>query len=140
MLLALVVMRSPRQARQWWRLNLRWRPWDLWQRALALASARRTPRSRFRERIDLLLVQMLGDDLDEQPESGPDTEAESWSAAPTPTNAGHSPEARPISANGQAAGTYQSKHRLSEPQAESKSPKPAPRHAAPASRPLSPRS
>ena len=138
MLLALIVMKSPREARLRWRLNPRWRPWDLWQRAVALASARRMPRSRLRERIDLLLVQMLGDDLDEQPVSARDNEDESWLAAPPASATEHNPDNRRIATNGQVPGSYQSRHRHSEPQAESDSPKPAPRHAAPPRDSLSP--
>lgn len=106
-LLALIVMKSPKP------LSQRRRPTDIWQRAARLgrefAAAGRNSWWRFRQRIDLLLVQMLGD---------PGDRPQSRASAPTRG--------------------YQSKHRLCEPPRESANPKQAPRHAAPPREPLSP--
>lgn len=106
-LLALVAMKSPRP------LSPRRRPTELWQRAVRLsqelAAAGRKSSGRFRQRVDLLLVQMLGDPGDRSP-----------SRASSPTKG------------------YQSKHRLCEPRKESANPKQAPRHAAPPREPISP--
>jgi hypothetical protein len=72
-LLTLVVMRSPGRLRA--RLRLRWRPVGVWERLTrlgeVLAGVRGNSRSRIRTRIDLLLVRLLGDEADEQPESRP---------------------------------------------------------------------
>jgi hypothetical protein len=65
-LLALFVMKSPEP------LNVRWRPADLWRRVVRLSQAygrrARLAMSRFRRRIDLLLLQML-----EQRQSRPES-------------------------------------------------------------------
>lgn len=145
-LLAFAVMKSPRP------LNVRWRPADLRQQITrlgqVLAGVRRTSRSRFRQRLDLLLVQMLGDDADEQPQSRP-SEEESWSAERTAADAPQTRRAEPSSSANPASSAnsarsadppkgYRSKHRLSEPRNDSHDAKPAPRHAAPPREPLLP--
>lgn len=72
--LALVIMRSPRQP------NLPGRLSDLWRRFARLAGARkwragRSPlplnaRSRIRRRVDLILLRMLGDEQEHSPSCG----------------------------------------------------------------------
>lgn len=120
-LLALFVMKSPEP------LKVRWRPADLWRRAVRLSQAcgqwARPGMSRFRRRIDLLLVQML-----EQRQFRP-----SGRQAAKP-QLGAEPKPKPDPAP--TGGAYQSKHRLvgppKEPQnPEPQTPRPAPRHAAP---------
>lgn len=123
-LLAVLVMRSPEP------LNVRWRPADLWRRAVRSSQARWR---RIRRRIDLLLVQMLGD-VHDQRQARP---SERPPAKPKP---GAKPAPDPVPGRtGPTAGAYQSKHRLAGPPKESQNPdsqtpRPAPRHAAPPAR------
>ena len=135
MLLALVAMKRSRQ------LNTRWQPADLMKRLVrisrALAGMRRNARSRFRQRVDLMLVQMLGDEADERPQSRPEAEEESRAPRRSAASARTRRRAEPAGGTGPTRG-YQSKHRLSEPQQESQNAKPAPRHAAPPREPLLP--
>jgi hypothetical protein len=116
------------------RLNTRWRPADLMKRAVrfshALAGMRRNARSRLRQRLDLMLVQMLGDEADERPQSRSEAEEKSRPPRRSAAGAGTRDRAEPPGGTGPTRG-YQSKHRLSEPQQESQDAKPAPRHAAP---------
>lgn len=120
-LLAVLVMRSPEP------LNVRWRPADLWRRAVRPSQARWR---RIRRRIDLLLVRMLGD-VDDRQQTRP---SERPAATPRP-GAKPAPDPAP-GRTGPTAGAYQSKHRLAGPPNESQAsdsqrPRPAPRHAAP---------
>lgn len=134
-LLAFVVMKSPR------RLNTRWRPADPRQRVVrfrhVLAGMRRNARSSFRQRVDLILVRMLGDDADQQPQSPlqprPRSRPEAEESRPSQRSAADAAtrhRAEPSSSTGPATG-YQSKHRMSGPRQESQNAEPAPRHAAP---------
>lgn len=135
MFLAFVAMKSPRQ------LNTRWRPAELRQRVMrfghVLAGMRRNARSRFRERLDLMLVQLLGDDADEQPQSRPEAEEKFRPSERSAAGARPRRRAEPSRSTGPTRG-YQSKHRLTVPQQEPENEKPAPRHAAPPREPLLP--
>ena len=134
-LLAFVAMKSPRQ------LNTRWRPADLRQRVMrfshVLAGMRRNARSRLRQRLDLMLVRLLGDDADEQSQSRPEAKEKSWPSERSAARSGPRRRAEPSGSTGPIRG-YQSRHRLTEPQQESENAKPAPRHAAPPREPLLP--
>jgi hypothetical protein len=135
MVLAFVVMKSPRP------LNLPWRLADLWSRAVRLTQGRRrrhagpaapiSSRSRIRRRVDIMLLQMLRDDVDEHSPSCPAAADESTPANGQQTTGAPGPTARPGSASGSPTRGYRSKHRLVGSAKESQNHKRAPRHAAP---------
>ncbi len=135
MVLAFVVMKSPRP------LKLPGRLANLWSRAVRLTQGRRrrhagtaapiSSRSRIRQRVDLLLLQMLRDDVDEHSPSCSAAGDESTPANDPETTVAPGRAARPDSASGSPTRGYRSKHRLVGSAKESQSHRRAPRHAAP---------
>jgi hypothetical protein len=140
--LAFAVMRAPR------RMLGQWRPGDVWHHAVqfvkgrrpvlagdfALASPTRGSRSRFRRRVDHMLLQMLGDDVDDQHscrrDDGDGTRPSAQRDASTRPYADMSPDPDPAD-DARSANGYNSKHRLAGPSKESRGRKGTPRHAAP---------
>lgn len=155
-LLGLVVMRSPGRFNPRWRPADLWqrlvrlnrarrrRSWrvpsvsqarDGMRRAiadhnLALAGTRRNSRSRLRQRVDLLLLRMLGDALEEQHKSRSGVEDQTPRSGQPAAKVGQARIEEPTGSTGRLS-DYKSKHRLAGPPKESQNSQPPPRHAAP---------